>query len=120
MHDGGEPESACDPCHSGPASLGDLEGPAFQRKSLPRARQDEGGTFVEELTDGAVALLGDAPREVELARLMSARDEPEVGACSSLWLEPARVVGRRGERSGSDAALSISPSSRRPVGCTDE
>lgn len=35
---------------------------------------------VEQLADSSSALLGDAPGPVELARLVPARNEPEVGA----------------------------------------
>jgi hypothetical protein len=70
----------------------------FSREGLPRARQDRVCRLVEELAYRAVALLGDPARPVELARLVSTRDEAEVRTCCSRPLEPARLIDGGGER----------------------
>lgn len=80
MHDDGEAAGERDPGLLETASLGDLQRPGLQREGLPRARQDRVGRFVEELAHSAVSLLGDPARPVELAGLVPAWDEAEIGA----------------------------------------
>lgn len=79
MHDDSEAAGERDPGLSEAAPLRDLERPALQREALPGARQDRVGRFVQQLANGAVPLLGDPARPVELARLVPPGNQPKVG-----------------------------------------
>jgi len=80
MHDDSEAAGERNPGFSKAAPLRDLERPALQREALLGTRQDRVGRFVEQLANGAIPLLGDPARPVELARLVPSGDQPEVGA----------------------------------------
>ena len=74
MHDDGEAASERYPGLFEATSFCDLERPGFQREALLRARQNRVGRFVEQLAHGAVALLGDPARPVDLAGLVASRN----------------------------------------------
>ncbi|MBM7407992.1 hypothetical protein EDF69_003630 [Sphingomonas sp. JUb134] len=103
MHDDGEAAGERDPGFLEAAPLRDLQRPGLQREGLPRARQDRVRRLVEELADGAVALLGDPAGPVELAGLVPTWDEAKVGAGCPRPLEPTRFIDGGGERSVSVA-----------------
>ena len=83
MHDNREAARERDPRLSQATAFGDLERPGLQREALFRAGQDRVGRLVEQFADRAVALLGDPPGPVELARLVPSWNQSEVGAGSS-------------------------------------
>jgi hypothetical protein len=58
--------------------------PGLNRRVLPHARQQAGGCLEQVGSHQVIAPPGDATRSVDLARLVSRRGEPEVGAASVL------------------------------------
>lgn len=103
MHADGEAARKCAPSFTQAASLRDLEGPALQRQSLARARQDRVRCLEEELADSAVALLGDAPVQSSSPHWCRRGTRPK-------WprrprpLEPARLVDGLPEFTPADEA----------------